>query len=126
VSGGIQIVFAPGSVVDTYGGTAPAGLCVSTFNNVQGTHARLRGCAVDTTSTGNPKAYVSGGVQFFYAGNSWQTFAKTPHLVDGSMYFQLSASGSNFLNAKGFGGNGTPVIVWSSTTGDNQIWTNTP
>jgi hypothetical protein len=102
----VQLQYAPGGLVN-------ASMCVSTVTDVQGAFARLRGC-------------VAGG-------NPWQDFLLIPK-GDGLFQIQaftgpLPAAGTDgavapgyFLNDKRFGGNGTPAISWTSTTGENQLF----
>lgn len=87
-----------------------SGLCVSTVTDVKGAYARLRGCAPSNQAAGF---------------NQWQDFAETQ---GGDALNQLQAvlePTPYVLNDKAYGGNGSQVISWSSTSGmgsENQLW----
>lgn len=102
---GFLIEFAPKSVL--------SGFCVSTITDSDGAFARLRPCAQNAPTVANPTFSV----------NPWQTFTEVPQ---GDGFFQFEAvyeSVPKFLNVKGFGGSGTPVVSYHSTgNAENQIW----
>lgn len=115
-TGGLfSLVYTPGDQVST---SAP--LCVSTVTDVERAYFRLRGCG-DVTAT-----YNAGTGTVTLAGttpnNEWQNFS-FPNAGDGFAQIEASTEGTPFFaNDRAFGGDGSPVISYTNTTGENQIW----
>jgi len=84
-----------------------SGYCVSTVTDVERSYARLRPCA-------NP-----GTV------NQWQDFTETAAASDipGAVVLEAASEPPVYaLNDRAFGKDGSPVISWPPTTGENQLW----
>jgi hypothetical protein len=122
---GAQVVTTPSKCFELAytPGNQNSGLGISTITNVDGSFARLRTSAsLDQTGLSTPPTG-------FVPVNQWQDFMTVPQ---GDGFSQLEAvlsttSTKVYLNIRGWGGNGTPVIAYQSTgAAQNQIWEQVP